>query len=376
MQFLHSAMLLRPVNGIVAQMNWEQQAADHLGLAWRTRAFSAPGAKIPDTIRVDSKVRVGGHNKVQLAWSWIAFRIHYVRWLRAQCDVDVFVLRHSVHDPFQYFFIRSCPKPVYLVHHTKELSELASGGLIGKLRAGAEAILGRLSIRRAAGVIGVTPELSAYECARAGQPEKYTHTYPNGVIYNGRTMADRRGEIPALLFVASHFYEWHGLDLLLNTLERSQAEFRLHIVGVVFDADLRRCQKNPCIILHGTLGAEEISSLAELCWVGLTSFALDRKDMQQACTLKVREYLMLGLPVYSGHQDVFDADFPFYRQGLVDIAAILEYAQTVRVASRAEVSQQAEPFIAKASLLASLALALASKGVGEGYELGNFTHRT
>ena len=358
MQFLHSAMLLRPVNGIVAQMSWEQQAADQLGLPWRTRAFSASGAQLPDSIRVDSEVQVDRRNRLTLAWAWIAFRISYIRWLRAQDDVDVFVLRHSVHDPFQYFFIRSCSKPVYLVHHTKELAELAGGGFIGRLRSWAEALLGRWSIRCAAGVIGVTPELSAYESVRAGQPEKYTFTYPNGVMYSGMVMPDRRQERPELLFVASHFYEWHGLDLLLDAVEHSQADFCLHIVGVVFGTDLDRCQSDPRIVVHGTLGAGEISALAERCWLGLTSFALDRKGMQQACTLKVREYLMLGLPVYSGHQDVFDSGFSFYRQGPVDMGAILDYAQTVRVADRSEVSQKAQPYIAKTHLLEGLAQAL------------------
>lgn len=366
MRFLHSAMLLRPVNGIVAQMSWEQQAADQLGLSWQTRAFTAAQGKVPETIRVDSGVQVSGQNKFKLAWAWIVFRVRYVRWLREQTDVDVFILRHSVHDPFQYFFIRSCSKPVYLVHHSKELPELAGGGLIGKLRAGAEAVLGRWSIRRAAGVIGVTPELSEYECARAGQADKYTFTYPNGVMYGPSSnvaLPDQRTDQPELLFVASHFYDWHGLDLLLDAMERTQKDFRLHVVGIVFDADLARCQNDPRIVLHGTLNAMQIAALVERCWVGLTSFALDRKGMQQACTLKVREYLMLGLPVYSGHQDVFDARFPFYRLGEVDMEAILDYAHTVRTASKAEVSKQAEPFIAKTNLLAGLAQALEGQGV-------------
>lgn len=358
MRFLHSAMLLRPVNGIVAQMSWEQQAADQLGLSWRTRAFAAPDAKIPDAIRVDSGVQVDGRNKLRLAWAWVAFRVSYIRWLRAQKDVDVFILRHSVHDPFQYLFIRSCSKPVYLVHHTKELAELAGGGVLGKLRSCAESVLGRWSIRRAAGVIGVTPELSAYESDRAGQLGKYTFTYPNGVMYTGQIMADRRQDRPEFLFVASHFYDWHGLDLMLDAVERSQADFCLHIVGNVFDADLDRCQRDPRIVVHGTLSADGISALAERCWLGLTSFALDRKGMKQACTLKVREYLMLGLPVYSGHQDVFDNAFPFYRQGPVDMADIVDYAQTVRTADRMEVSQKAQPYIAKTSLIAGLARAL------------------
>ena len=366
MRFLHSAMLLRPVNGIVAQMSWEQQAADQLGLSWQTRAFSAAEAKIPEAIRVDSGVKVSGQSKLKLAWAWIVFRIRYIRWLRAQTDVDVFVLRHSVHDPFQYFFIRSCPKPVYLVHHSKELPELAGGGLIGKLRAAAEGVLGRWSIRRAAGVIGVTPELSVYECARAQQTDKYTVTYPNGVMYGSvaaAPMPDGRTEQIELLFVASHFYDWHGLDLLLDAMERSKQDFRLHVVGIVFDADLARCQQDPRIVLHGTLSAAQIAALVERCWVGLTSFALDRKGMQQACTLKVREYLMLGLPVYSGHQDVFDADFPFYRQAAVDMDTILDYAQTVRAATKEQVSEQAKPFIAKTNLLAGLAQALEGQGV-------------
>ncbi|KAA0889513.1 glycosyltransferase family 4 protein [Pusillimonas sp. ANT_WB101] len=338
------------------QMLWEQQAAQDIGLSWQSRIMTNNSNFVSGEIFVGNSSKAPKNNVFSMGITWISIRIAYLRWLRAQTDVDVYVLRYSVHDPFQLFFIMLSRKPVYLVHHTMEIAELQSKGtLLGRLRAAADTLIGKQALRRAAGIVGVTQELCEYEKSRIPAVDKPTFVYPNGVRYQDNALLDTRGEIPELLFVANDFESWHGLDYLLDDLENTSRNFRLHLVGNVFPSDLGLCLADSRVIIHGLRSPEDIRDIAGRCWLGLTSFALFRKGMQEACTLKVREYLMLGLPVYSGHQDVFPAEYPHYRKGPAQLSAIVEYADSVRGTSRETVSASARPYIDKGIILSKLA---------------------
>ena len=76
--------------------------------------------------------------------------------------------------------------------------------------------------------------------------------------------------------------------------------------------------------------------------------------MREACTLKVREYLMLGIPVYAGYTDVFPESFRFYKKGEADIEAILNFAHSQRISSRIEICVASHPYINKEILLEKL----------------------
>ena len=70
--------------------------------------------------------------------------------------------------------------------------------------------------------------------------------------------------------------------------------------------------------------------------------------MTEACTLKVREYLRAGLPVYAGHRDSALPEISnYFRQGPAQWRAILEYARAVRPVSRATIALAARPLIDK-----------------------------
>ncbi|WP_206476941.1 glycosyltransferase [Microbacterium sp. KRD172] len=177
-------------------------------------------------------------------------------------------------------------------------------------------------------------------------------TFPNGIDLDEQPIAaDERADVPELLFVASTFATWHGLDLLLEDLDRTDADFRLHLVGDVDSADRERAVLDPRVVLHGRLTPDAIRTLTARAWVGLSSFAIDRKGMEEACTLKVRQYLASGLPTYSGHRDRFPAEAPFYRQGPPDFDRVLEYAHQMRALSREEVRRASAPLISKASII-------------------------
>lgn len=354
MKVLHAAALLTPPPGVLTQMIWEQAAATQEGLDWNVRMYCPRGsAPCSEVTRFSESIETKRRNSFQKLGAWIAFRREYYRWLLGEQNYyDVLLLRYYVHDPFQLSFIRRINRPVFLVHHTLECPELASeSGLIGRIRALSEGVIGPPSIRRARGVIAVTPEIGDYETGRACIPSQTSLLFPNGVLYSGRLAEDGRGDVIELLFVASSFVPWHGLDLLLDAMQESSERYILHVVGRVSSMDEVRAKSDSRIMLHGVLDHAAILAVASRCHIGIASLALFRKGMTQACTLKVREYLMLGLPVYAGYNDVFPEHFPFYKNGPCDVASILSFAESLKHVKRREVSDQSRPFIDKARLL-------------------------
>jgi hypothetical protein len=73
--------------------------------------------------------------------------------------------------------------------------------------------------------------------------------------------------------------------------------------------------------------------------------------MTQACTLKVREYLALGLPVYLGHDETIPKTFNFVKKGPANIDEIIEYAYSMKNAKRQDVIDTAKLFIDKKILV-------------------------
>lgn len=368
MNILHSAISLRPVSGIVNQMNWEQEVANHLGLNWTVKIFcpnnfaKSNSCKIFHfpSLNIIKRCNDGISKNI---YNWIRLRVAYYRWLKSEeSKVDIFLLRHYSFDIFELLFIIKCTKPVYLVHHTLEVEELRlSKTPICRIQSLVESIVGSISIRKAFGIIGVTEEIIAYEKKRSGMKNKISFHYPNGILYTSCILQDRRGVIPEFIFIASHFAPWHGLDILISYIKKSKKDFILHLVGKIEENDEKKIKNESRIILHGTKTSDEIRYISEQCWVGLSSFALYRKRMNEACTLKVREYLMLGLPVYANYIEVFPKKFPYYHQGPPDIDKIIEYAYQVRNTLRDEVAECARPFIDKKEILQSLYLELVSR---------------
>ena len=358
MKVLHSAALLDPPSGILNQMRWEQQVADEAGIDWQVKMYCPSGAVgLEKIIHESTNVSANNtKNKFGKAWAWLKLRWGYHRWLKSQEDnFDIFLLRYYVHDPFQLLFLRSCKKPVYLVHHTLEGPELAmSGGMKDKLRSFLDDLLAGPSIRAAYGIVGVTNEIIEYERGRAGQINKQSFLYPNGIVFENNVVDDNRGEIPEILFVASGFASWHGLDLLLAEMKKSEAKFILHLVGDIFEADMESAKSDSRVVIHGRKSHSEIKILAAQCWGGVSCFGLHRVNMKEACTLKVREYLMLGMPVYAGYIEVLPDDFPFYKCGDVSIDKILSFFEKYRDLSRNEISEKSKFYIDKKQLLNSL----------------------
>jgi hypothetical protein len=215
-----------------------------------------------------------------------------------------------------------------------------------------ERYIGHKVLERAVGIIGVTPEIVEYELSRLTNP-KPAYCYPNGIdLGRYRIVQDRRKGIPKFIFVASFDAPWHGVDLLLKELGRTKNSFELHLVG---DISLKTYSDDNRFVYHGLQDERYIDDLVSKCDVGLGSFALFRKHMTQACPLKIRQYLAMGLPVFSGHIDSgLPVNFPFYKHDSLNAEKLLAFAQESRMYSREEVRSESSKYIDKTQLMEKL----------------------
>ena len=354
---LHASLLPHISRGIASQLLLEKKAARDLGIPWETELFSPRSSlePFPEPLNAGPPdlVEARGDSIRERLFTSLKLRRAFYAWLAdRESEFDVILLRYSVHDRLQHRFIERSPAFVGLVHHTLEVDELRSfGGMVGQVRSQMESRIGPSSIRSADLIVGVTDEIVQNELARIEDTRKPTLIYPNGGPDTVAPVADRRPGTVHLLFVASTFSSWQGVDLLLASLPSSSREFTLHLVGELTAPDALLAASDSRVVVHGPKTPQQIRDIAQTCSAGLSSLALERHGLRVACPLKVREYLSMGLPVVGNHEEVLPIDFPFYTQVKPDIASILDVADSWRTVPRAEVAELALPLISKKAIL-------------------------
>lgn len=154
----------------------------------------------------------------------------------------------------------------------------------------------RIIFRRVVGIVAVTKEIANHVAIRRFQ--KPVVVVPNGIDLCKYTILKRMKsdtESTQLFFVGSPGQPWHGVD----HMERMALHFpdwHFHFVGMK-KPDTFNCT------YHGYLSQIEYRRVLENCHVCIGTMALRRNHMQEACPLKVREYLAYGFPVIIGYTD-------------------------------------------------------------------------
>ena len=116
------------------------------------------------------------------------------------------------------------------------------------------------------------------------------------------------GEIRMLLLCGSP-WTWTGVDRMLRSLlaYRGSMAFHLHCVGTVASSVKRLAAQVPKphrVVFHGDLSRPDVANLATHCHLGVGSLGLHRLGLGDGSTLKVREYMAMGLPFVLGYRDV------------------------------------------------------------------------
>ena len=343
--------------GIRKQIKYEHEASSRLDNAkWTSVAFhngqriesfeqAIPGLFRPILLRA--------------LFGWITA-------MRLSRKYDFVLVRHMTFDPFALLFAPFIPNRVS-VHHSKEVEELPliRPGMSGAAAAVLERLTGRFAVRCSAGVLGVTTEIARYECETRA-PGKPFSAYPNGIDLNAvRVAEDRRSSHEVhVVFICETFSGWHGLDRLLDAVARADhlpPGLTIHLVGNLSrqqQAQLAALgERRSALCVHGFLDAAAYRDILAVSDLGLGSLALDRQNLREGATLKVRELLAMGIPVYSGHRDTaLPESFPYYvEQPAVDLQQLHALAMRMKNVSRSQVREASGPYIDKRSAMQHVA---------------------
>jgi glycosyltransferase involved in cell wall biosynthesis len=294
---------------------------------------------------------------------YLILRLSAYRWLlQNKHQYDAILFRYPLGDPTLPYFIRHIDN-FFTIHHTNELGEIdPSSSLISKVHLWIEKRVGRFVLSRAKGVVGLTGEILDQELKRIPTISKNSYVTPNGIDLKRKTISfpDTRGGTIKLVCVCSKAYPWQGIDLIVNGVVNSDIkDIELHLIGDISPNDFSGDSR---IIYHGVLPPNEIPNILAHSDLGLGSFALYRKDMLEACTLKVREYLCYGLPVYAHHVDSgLPHDYCYFINQEFNVQKAYKMAKTFRKISRQDVRESAEEFIDKQHITQRLANWLADQ---------------
>lgn len=151
--------------------------------------------------------------------------------------------------------------------------------------------------RRAAGAVCVSREIATgisdsglrvLTIANGIEVERYPNRQPPS------------NPAPRLIFVGSAGCAWHGVDKLSHIGQRFP-EWTIDVVGMERSAASVEMPRN--VVFHGFLGEDGYRPLLERADVAIGALALHRLGMNESSSLKVREYLAMGLPVVLGNPD-------------------------------------------------------------------------
>lgn len=106
---------------------------------------------------------------------------------------------------------------------------------------------------------------------------------------------------PEITMVASPGMNWHGVDKLIR-LAGICPDLHVNIVGYG-GSDVGNITISSNVILHGFLNHKDLLEVYKKTDVACGTLGLHRKNMEEACTLKVREALSYGLPLILGYRD-------------------------------------------------------------------------
>jgi hypothetical protein len=200
------------------------------------------------------------------------------------------------------------PLPLVLEINTDDRREAR---LDGRLNGIYNELTRGLTLRSAAGLVSVTNEL-----ARSRGLARYRK--PTVVIANGGDPdaitplgAGARNDRLSAVILVGYIAPWIGAHKL-ETLARAVPDLDVHVVGDVGET-FAGAALPPNLILHGLLPRDAYREILSRADFGIGPLALHRLGLTESSSLKVREYLLHGLPVLLANDDTdFLGETPWY----------------------------------------------------------------
>jgi hypothetical protein len=277
------------------------------------------------------------------------FRFHIIENLVDLEKYDFIILRYPGVDFSAISFIIKYGHKIITEHHTNEIGEILSGkkNLFVIYRYLLEKYFSPLFLKYIEGFIGVTQEIIEVE------NKKIKFFKPNKVISNGILVSSIKftkfnifnAKELNIIFVASYFASWHGLNLILDDLEIYKGEIKLilNLVGDISEQDRNRIKelnknknKNIDIKILGRKYSDELDEIFAISTIAISTMAISTiaistKSMKEACPLKTREYIARGIPFIYGYKDVdLNGNEEFaLKIDKFDIYKVIEFAKKI-----------------------------------------------
>jgi hypothetical protein len=170
-----------------------------------------------------------------------------------------------------------------------------------------ETRLGPLVLNQSLGGICVSHEIANYEVARC-------RSYSTAIVANGSGVpaASNLQVIPfqndlRVCMIIGSPAVWHGYDRMfadLKQLRNEECTIWIDIIGMEKPKDQQESDFGRHHVQWlGVMNREDIAQHLQQCHLAVGTLALYRKKMKEASPLKVRECLMLGMPMILGYYD-------------------------------------------------------------------------
>lgn len=159
------------------------------------------------------------------------------------------------------------------------------------------------TLAHAAGIVSVTEEIRE----RLALGNAAVAVISNGIDLSKYPVLPVASGPPRLVFIGWEWtdrafaYQYHGIEKVLR-LAKLCPDWGFDIVGYHSPGN-----EPGNVVFHGPLERRAYEAIFERAQVAIGPLALHVKGMNEACPLKVREYLAYGIPTIIGYRDT---DFP------------------------------------------------------------------
>ncbi len=288
--------------GVLAKMRAQAKVLSNFSKSSRFYVFySGDIGDCEDTLGGDgiAYVKLPSFSRGSAVMGLPMYIAHYLKGV----DIDVVFLRSIPLSPFFWVAFRNRSYRLIVEYHSKLMPELYANKdykhlfLSGLSRGLANTVID--------GKVSVTGEIARYESC-----DSKAVVIPNGLNiskYKPKRIKICDGKVLCLAFVASQNHPWQGLDRLLKSLRANELDgginCQLDIVGRIDERDFVGIDLPKNIKFHGFQSGQSIAKILSNADIGVSTLALYKKNMVEACALKSREYLMNSIPFIYGYND-------------------------------------------------------------------------
>lgn len=333
--------------GVLVQSDEENRlSADDF--AWTSLIFYNHG----DPLGSAKRIPIGFRGRVRCR----LFLMLYVMWNVNR--FDFIIIRRAPLDFFTPILLLFWSSKVSYICHTDELSLLRNRSYVFYY---IEKCIRIVFFRKLKFFVAVTREIATLNSRFLSRTCRVL-LLPNGVVEFPKIDGPRsKSDEVVVCFVASKFYDWNGLEALLKDFEvHPFLNVKLKLAGAI-SASQNLAVQGIDRVFHLDTISEDKGHFYSDCDVALGAFKLSKVGITEACTLKIREALSYGIPVYSGHRDVaFSGDEVFFKIGKPNLQEIYDFGMSMKRFSPGEIQITAKSYIDKEKIISELVSGLES----------------